>query len=238
MRQAISIFGVFLLATLTISIEAQADSIGVYANEEATSCEIDMSELYTSVNIHFAASLSSIPSLTAVEFGTTGLDLLDAVAGWTSVWASPLVIGDPSSPQGGQIAFSEAQTGPVIYLGYITTFLVTPQPEVNLCIGPAESGNLLVVGADFIERDAQGWCAGVNCSAPSCDCFPNNGPDSFVEVAITSPMESDFIEGFYSTEFNIQSFFAGEGSVFSGSVVKDGATQDTFSGDGIESYSF
>ena len=158
------------LALLLVASFASANVIGVFADADATACDITLGATYGNVAIHFAVMLTDIPALTAVEFGTSGIESLVAPAGWVPGWASPLVIDNPATLAGGSIAFSSPQAGPLVYLGNISTFDVAANPsDVMLCVVPTEGGNLKIVDEAFLEYTAQGWCAIVNCTGV-CDC--------------------------------------------------------------------
>ncbi len=158
------------LAILLIASVASANVIGIFADAGATACDITLNGTYANVSFHYAVLLTDIPALTAVEFGTTGMDLLVAPAGWVPAWASPLVIGNPASAAGGSIAFTTAQAGPLVYLGSMSTFDAAPNgSDLMVCVSPTEGGNLIIVDEAFVEHAAMGWCAVVNCTGV-CDC--------------------------------------------------------------------
>jgi hypothetical protein len=166
-----SVIAVLALSLMIFTGVANANVIGIFGDPDATVCDTDMLAQYTTVTVHFVALLSDVGSISAAEFGATGINLAGTMP--TVTWDTGLVIGDIMSPDGVALAFNPVLDGPVAHLGTIAYFLLAPQaPDVMMSVVPSGAGNLVVVdAADSSTHDAMGWSLVVNCSAGAgCAC--------------------------------------------------------------------
>jgi hypothetical protein len=151
---------------------ASANVIGIFADMEGTVCEADAMVAYSYVEVYFVALLSTVPTMSACEFGATGVSL-PGTALPTVTWNTQLVIGDIMTPDGVALAFNPYLDGPVANLGSISYFVLAPFPMDHLMsIVPSGAGNLVVVDAtDSSEVPAMGWGKIINCTlGDACAC--------------------------------------------------------------------
>ena len=172
MKKSALVLGLLLLATA-----ANANIIGLFADPAATDCTSDMNAAYVTVNIKLVGVLTDVASITAAEFGATGVNLAP-MAIQTVTWTTTLVIGDIMTPQGVALAWTTPQAGPIVQLGNIAYFLLAAQPpDVRMCVVPSGAGVLAIVDADFVQHPASGWCHVVNCVVGgqygACTCLDN-----------------------------------------------------------------
>ncbi len=143
--------------------------MGLYSDEAATNCHTDL-PIYATRSVYVSVVLPIwLPSITAAEFRVDNLpDESDVLL--TENWATPLVIGDPS--YGIALAFSSPLPGPVALMGTLDFFALNdlgPNYEMQI-MESLTSGNLVVVGEDFIEYWCQGGMFTFNCSYYNCEC--------------------------------------------------------------------
>ncbi len=164
-----SVIAVLALSLMLFSGVASANVIGVFGDADGTICEINASQPYTTAIFHFVALMSDIPTMSACEFGATGL-MGDASNIVTPAWSTSLVIG--SLPAGVALAWSVPVPGPVAYLGAVNVFLMAAYPQDQMVsVVASEDGNLVIVDGETAEaRDAMGWSSVINCSG-GCGCM-------------------------------------------------------------------
>lgn len=159
-----SVIAALALSLVLMAGAASASIIGIFGEQEAVTCTKAMLTQYSYADVFFCAMLDDTPSISAVEFGATGVNL-GATALPTVTWNTTLVIGDIMTPDGVALAFTTPLGAPLAYLGKISYFLLAPQPLNHVMqIVPSGAGNLVVVDFDTAaEIEAQGWRLIVNC---------------------------------------------------------------------------
>jgi hypothetical protein len=160
-----SVIAALILSLMLAAGVASASVIGIFGDQDATTCTADATVPYTSTVVYFMAVLDDINSMSACEFGATGVDLTGmAIA--TVTWNTDLVIGNIMSPDGIALAFSTPPTAPLAYLGNISYFLLAALPADHvMAIVPSGVGNIVVVNAETAEEvPAEGWSCVVNCT--------------------------------------------------------------------------
>jgi hypothetical protein len=179
-----SVIAVLALSSLLVAGSATAqlttDVIGIFADADATQCEIVPGAQYSTMTVHFVALLNTIGAMSACEFAATGTTLpAGASAPSQPMWATDLVIGNID--EGVALAFSEPLVAPVAYLGFQDYFLITPAlipADYAMTIVESSAGNILVVDADTTnEIPAEGWSLIANCTpgGPYGDCSCEEG---------------------------------------------------------------
>jgi hypothetical protein len=147
---------------------ANASIIGIFGEEGAITCSKVWNAPYAQLSVYFCALLDDIDSMSACEFGATGVSqgATGALAA-TAVWNTPLVIGNIMLPDGVALAFPEPLLPPLAYLGRIDYVggLTPPPADFVMQVVPSGAGNLVVVDAGTATTyPAQGWRLIVNCT--------------------------------------------------------------------------
>jgi hypothetical protein len=170
-----SVIAALALSLMLMAGAAGASIIGIFGDQDATTCTATMTTQYTTTTVYYVAMLDDIGSMSACEFGATGV-ALTGMALPTVAWNTTLVIGDIMSPDGVALAFSTPLEAPLAYLGSIAYFLLAPvEPDHAMSIVPSGAGVLVVVDADTaVEYPAEGWSCIVNCTVGgpfgNCQC--------------------------------------------------------------------
>ncbi len=100
-----------VLMLLPVAAFASRDMIGLYSDEMASNCAVDL-PVYSQVDVYVIATLSSIDGLISAEFK---LDNYPSGGIITPFWNSPLTIGYLDDDFA--IAFGDPQTGSTVILG-------------------------------------------------------------------------------------------------------------------------
>ncbi len=158
-----------VIAALTLSLflmagAASASVIGIFGDTGATTCAKPFTAQYTTVEVYFCALLDDVASISACEFGATGVDRTGSAI-MTVTWDTPLVIGNIMTADGVALAFPSPKQAPLAYLGKIAYFLLAPLPANSVMqVGPSGYGNLLIVDYETAtEIVAEGWRLIANC---------------------------------------------------------------------------
>ncbi len=157
-----------LVAISSIASAQQDPFIGMYADDSAAVCHIDL-PVYVTTSVYFYASIGSIPAITAAEFSASNLPVAaDALV--TPNWNTPLVIGDLG--YGIALAFSPAVPGPDAFLGTVDFFALNDLgPDFVMEIMASNDSGLLVVVDDVFETiPADGGMFTFNCGTGNCEC--------------------------------------------------------------------
>ncbi len=164
-----------LMVAISSVASAQMPFIGMYADDSAAVCHIDL-PVYVTTSVYFFASIGSIPAITAVEFSVSNLPLAaDALV--TPNWATPLVIGDLG--YGIALAFSPAAAGPDAFLGTVDFFALNDLGAdfVMEVLPSNDSGMLVVVDDVFETHEAMGGMFTFNCATGDCECEGGTATD-------------------------------------------------------------
>ncbi len=143
--------------------------MGLFIDETATVCDAPL-PIYTTVGVHVSVVLPGwLPSITAAEFRIENLPEPDEVI-ITENWATPLIIGEPG--YGIALAFDPPLPGPVAIMGRLDFFALYDlgSDYMMSVVESNSSGNLVVVGTDYVEYWCQGGLFTFNCSTGYCDC--------------------------------------------------------------------
>ena len=144
--------------------------LGMFSDWAATLCDAD-TPIYTFVNVYVSVVLPAwLPAITAAEFRIDNYDGLSPYMIVTENWNTPLVIGDPG--WGIALAFEPPIFGPVAHLGTLECFVIVDIGSDYMMSIEASmnSGNLIVVGTDYVEYWCQGGLFTFNCGGWFCDC--------------------------------------------------------------------
>lgn len=145
--------------------------IGLFADDYASVCEMDQ-YVYVPATVRVSVVLPEwLPAITAAEFAIANLPPSGGQGLITYNWNTPLVIGEPG--YGIALAFSPPLAGPIAQLGTIEFFELSDSwigdEYMMEIVSSASSGQLVVVGSDYVEY----WCNPghftFNC-AGWCDC--------------------------------------------------------------------
>ena len=148
--------------------------LGVYADELAVICYSDQFQ-YQSAAVYVSALLPPwLPGITAAEFSIDNLPATGPRGIRTDLWNTDLVIGEPG--YGVALAFSPPLGGPIAILGTLEFFELEDSwigQDHRLEVAPSQdSGNLVVVGVDFVEYFCEPGHFTFNCTGAlgDCDC--------------------------------------------------------------------
>lgn len=172
-----------LVALMLLAMSSVAGAqpyIGLFADAEGTHCYGDM-PIGAAFTIHVMAYVEDIPAITAAEFridnytGNPGYPISIV----TVAWNSDLVVG--TIDYGFSIAFPTPQPGPMVPLGTIEYLTFDPawmgQDYVMTTDVTLDSGNLVVVDADFVTIDVGRGTFTFNCTDPGlCPCYDESIP--------------------------------------------------------------
>lgn len=167
-----SVIAVLAIGLMLFAGAASANVIGIFGDMEGTVCQVDANVAYQYAYVYFVGLLSSVPAISACEFGATGV-FMPANGLATVTWNTSLVIGDIMTPDGVALAFNPILEGPVANLGQIQYFVLSPfPPDHMMSVVPSGAGNLVFVdAADSSEVPAMGWSTIVNCTlGDACAC--------------------------------------------------------------------
>lgn len=158
-----SVIAALALSLFLMAGAASASVIGIFGDTGATTCQKAFNVPYTSVEVYFCALLDDVASISAVEFGATGINLPPNIM--TVTWDTPLAIGDIMADGGVALAFPTPKAAPLAYLGKISYFLLAALPQNHVMqVGPSQYGNLLIVDYETAtEIEAIGWRLVANC---------------------------------------------------------------------------
>jgi len=163
-----------LLVAMSSIASAQLPFIGMYADDQVVSCQMDVAQYETGTVYFYAVLPPTITAITAAEFSVAGLP--DAsMALMTPHWNTDLVIGDLG--YGIALAFSPAVPGPNAFMGTVDFFVLSDLgQDFRMFVEPSnDSGNLVVVDTDFNEIACEeiAHYFTFNCTGAlgDCDCF-------------------------------------------------------------------
>jgi len=174
-KSVIAVLALSLMLAAGVASAQQENIIGIFGDTGALTCQKAFTVQYTTVEIYFVAKLADIASISACEFGATGVDRTGSAIA-TVTWDTPLVIGNIMLPDGVALAFPTPKEAPLAYLGKIAYFLLAPLPPNSVMqIVPSGFGNLVLVdAASAQEIPAQGWRLVANCQLGgefgNCEC--------------------------------------------------------------------
>jgi len=159
-----SVIAALALSLFLMAGAASASIIGIFGDTGATTCQKNFTAQYTTVEVYFCALLDDVASISACEFGATGVDRTGSAIA-TVLWDTPLVIGNIMLPDGVALAFPTPKAAPLAYLGKISYFILAPFPANSVMqVTPSGFGNLLIVDYETAtEIVAQGWRLIANC---------------------------------------------------------------------------
>jgi hypothetical protein len=157
-----SVIAVIALAAMLFAGSANANLIGIFADQEASNCTAAF-PVYAYTNVYVCAVLSTIDAITAAEFLIDGINTANPLVIISPTWNSPLTIGNAFGADGFSIAFQTAQPGPIVVLGSVQFFPINAawlagQPPIWCVVQTNDSMKLVLVDADFQDYDAMGWC--------------------------------------------------------------------------------
>ncbi len=158
-----------ILAFAATTAMAQGSYIGMYADEQASACDIAV-PAFVLTSVFFFAQLdpSELSEISAVQFKVDNLPN-SAVAIITPAWDTGLVIGDLGTDIA--LAFSPPVDGPLAFLGSVTFFALSDFGlDYLMTLLPADSqSDVLVVTGPGVELPAGGSQFTFNCS-DVCAC--------------------------------------------------------------------
>jgi len=174
-----SVIAALALSLILAAGAANASVIGIFGDTGALTCAKAFSAPYTTVEVYFCAKLDDVASISACEFGATGVNLVPPQAIATVTWDTNLVIGSIMTADGVALAFTTPRQAPLAYLGKIAYFLLAALPANSVMqVVPSGAGNLVVVDAGSAsEVPAEGWRLIANCVIGgvhgNCQCEDN-----------------------------------------------------------------
>ncbi len=190
MKKMIILMAVLCLSVGTAVAQHSNSTIGIFADEAATICELDLL-VYVAQSVYVYALINetTIPSgVTAVEFQFGNVPTSGPNVQVSVTWGSSLVIGDLWS-EDFSIAWGEPVTGSMVLIGTLGFFTINADwagSDYRLSILDAFEGAVigkLIVDHEYNELDAYSSGFVFNCTAPeTCNCDVATQAKSWGEV--------------------------------------------------------
>jgi len=168
-------FVLAMFALMLMAGVANANVIGVFADMDATTCEIAVIP-YAPVDLFILAVLDNVPAITAAEFGADNMpENLGYPNGTVTItWSTGLVIGNIY--EGVALAWDAAQVGPIVLLGNVNVLDFGGfafDNHATCIVGSPSNPDYtvpVIVDEEYVVHEATGWCFVFNCVG-DCDCM-------------------------------------------------------------------
>lgn len=162
---------VLMILAFAATSAMAASSIGMYADDQATTCHITPFPTYVTTAVYFFVHLdpTEFTETSAVQFKVAnGPGAGQALV--TPQWDTGLTIGSWDSDLA--LAFNPVLSGPTGYLGRLDIFALAEfeaDYEMNVIAAESQTEILIVNGAGDVTLPGDGGMITFNCSG-TCDC--------------------------------------------------------------------